>query len=202
MKLATDISAINLKSLGFSLGLLLAAGLAATGSIAALDHYMAQAEAEHKQTLAKQKETHARLMRAHEDKREIRENIAHYSDIVSRGRTQPERRLEWVETLRNIKTSRRLLGMEYEIAPQRLLDEKQPMTGGYSFLVSPMKLDMPLLHEDDLLGVLSDLAAQAQALVSVRSCRIEHLGADAIKSNTANLKATCEIDWITLQEKT
>ena len=62
-----------------------------------------------------------------------------------------------------------------------------------------MKLDLPLLHEDDLLGLLADLSAQAQALVSVKSCKIERSPADP-QHPTASLKAHCEIDWITLQE--
>lgn len=195
-------SALNLKNLRWCLLLLLAATLAAAGAIAAVLHFNRQAEQTHQQALTQQNENRARLSRAHEDEREIGEKIARYRELIQQGRTQPERRLDWVETLRSIKTSRRLLGLDYEISPQRPLDEKNVASGGYKFLVSPMKLEMPLLHENDLLGLLADLSAQVQAIVSVRSCRIERLLPDAALTNAANLKASCEIDWITLQEKT
>jgi hypothetical protein len=63
-----------------------------------------------------------------------------------------------------------------------------------------MKLEMPLLHENDLLGLLADLSSQVQALVSVKSCKLERIPAPPAQTNAATLKAACEIDWITLQE--
>jgi hypothetical protein len=198
---AANSSAINLKSLRWSLLLLLLACLATAAAVLGVRQIGQQSEQAHKQALARQAETRGRLARANDDEREIRAKIAHYQELIRLGRTQPERRFEWVETLRHIKTSRRLLGLDYEIAPQRPLDEKAPTAGGFDFLVSPMKLEMPLLHENDLLGLLADLSSQVQALVSVRSCKIERISAAPAQANAATLKAACEIDWITLQEK-
>jgi hypothetical protein len=65
-----------------------------------------------------------------------------------------------------------------------------------------MKLEMPLLHENDLLGLIADLSSRVQALISVKTCKIERIPATPNQSNAATLKASCEIDWITLQEKT
>jgi hypothetical protein len=194
-------SAINLKNLRWSL-LLLAACLISAAAVVFVQQLEHQSRIGLTQAQAQQSETSARLARANDDEREIRAKIARYQQIIDQGRAQPERRLEWVETLRGIKTTRRLLGLDYEIAPQRPLDAKLVASGGYNFLVSPMRLEMPLLHENDLLGLLDDLQAQVQALVSVRNCRIERLPADPSRQNAANLKALCEIDWITLQEKT
>jgi hypothetical protein len=193
-------SVINLKSLRWSLALLLAAALLSAAAVAAALHLGDRTALEHRKALALQRETRARLDRAHDDEREIRDRIARYQELISRGRTEPERRLEWVETLRGIKEARRLLGLDYEIAPQRPLDEKQPSSGGFDFLVSPMKLEMPLLHENDLLGLLADLQAQVHALIGVRSCRIERTPANT-QATAATLKAACRIDWITLREK-
>jgi septal ring factor EnvC (AmiA/AmiB activator) len=195
-------SPLNLNNLRWSLLLLLVACLVSVAAVLYVQQLGRQAELGLKQAQAQQSETTARLARANDDEREIRAKIARYQQIIDQGRTQPERRLEWVETLRSIKTSRRLLGLDYEIAPQRPLDEKRVVSGGHNFLVSPMRLEMALLHENDLLGLLDDLQAQVQALVSVRNCRIERLTQDSSRQNAANLKAQCDIDWITLQEKT
>lgn len=199
--MATD-SPLNLNNLRWSLLLLLMACLVSVAAVLYVQQLGRQTQLGLQQAQAQQSETSARLARANDDEREIRAKIARYQQLIDLGRTQPERRLEWVETLRSIKTSRRLLGLDYEIAPQRPLDEKRGTSGGYTFLVSPMKLEMPLLHENDLLGLLDDLQAQVHALVSVRSCRIERLPADSSRQNAANLRALCDIDWITLQEKT
>lgn len=193
-------SAVTLKSLRRNLALLLLAVLLAAAAIAASQHFDRQLKQAHQHSLARQAETRAKLARVHDDEREIRAKINRYQELVRQGRIAPETRLEWVETLRRIKESRRLLDLNYEISPQRPLDEKARSTGGYDFLASPMKLDMSLLHENDLLGLIKDLSAQVHALVSVKSCRIERSLADP-QHPGATLKAHCEIDWITLEEK-
>ncbi len=199
---ATTASVINPKSLGWSLLLLLLACLVAAAAVAGALHFERQAALTLQQAQALQTETRARLARANDDEREIGEKIARYQELIRLGRTQPERRLEWVETLRHIKESRRLLGLDYEISPQKPLDDKAiAAVGGFTFMVSPMKLEMPLLHENDLLGLIADLSAQVQALVSVKTCKIERLPVTPNQANPANLKAACDIDWITLQEK-
>lgn len=192
-------STISIRTLGLSLGLLIGAILIATIAIIWTFQQTQQATQQYKQALARQSETKSRLARVNEDERDIREKIIRYQEIVQRGLTEPERRLQWVETLKSIKESRRLLGLDYEIAPQRPLDPKQVNSGGYDFLVSTMKLNLPMLHEDDLIGLLADLAAQVHTLLSVKSCQIERTGAGTPAG--MHLKATCEIDWIKLQEK-
>jgi hypothetical protein len=195
-------SAITLKALRWSLLLLLAAALLAAAAVAATLHFGRQTELAHQRARALQQETQARLARVNEDEREIRAKIARYQELVGSGRIAPERRLEWVETLRHVKESRKLLGLDYEIAPQHPLDDKQPEAGGHLFLASTMKLEMPLLHEDDLLGLIADLKRQVHAIVSVRSCAIERTPGGGGRAIAATLKAQCVIDWITLQEKT
>lgn len=194
-------SALNLRNLGGSLAFLLLALLLAGGLVFGVLQYREQAEQSLRQAQAGQAESRSRLARAQEDEQEIRAKIERYREIIQIGRTQPERRLDWVETFRHIKEKRRLLGMDYEIAPQRPLDAKSVASGGYSFLVSPMKLDMLLLHENDLLGLLADLQANIPALVSVRQCSLERLPIAPQAQQPAQLRAQCEVDWITLQEK-
>jgi len=194
-------SALSLRNLGGSLAFMLLALLLAGGLVFGVIRYSEQTEQSLRQAQAGQAESRGRLARAQEDEQEIRAKIDRYHEIIQIGRTQPERRLDWVETFRHIKEKRRLLGMDYEIAPQRPLDAKIVASGGYSFLVSPMKLDMLLLHENDLLGLLADLQAQIPALVSVRQCTLERLPNAPQPQQSALLRAQCEVDWITLQEK-
>ena len=194
-------SALNLRNLAGGIVLLLLAALLAAALVFGVLHYGSRAEQMLKQAQAEQTESRIRLSRAQEDEQEIRAKIDRYREIIERGRTQPERRLDWVETLRRIKEQRRLYSMEYEIAPQRPLDPKAVVSGGYSFLASPMKLDLLMLHEHDLLGLFADLSMQVGALVSIRQCAIERLPGNAPQPGNPLLKAQCEIDWITLQEK-
>lgn len=197
----SNASALSLRNLAGSLIFLLVALLLAGGVAFGMIRYGEQAAQTLRQVQAEQSESRGRLARVQDDEQEIRAKIDRYREIIERRRTEPERRLDWVETLRHIKEKRRLPGMDYEIAPQRPLDPKNVTSGGYSFLVSPMKLDMMMLHELDLLGLLADLATQVPALVSVRQCVLERLSGLPQPQQAALLRAQCEIDWITLQEK-
>ena len=201
MDRAENGSALNLRNLAGSMATLLLASLVAAGLVFGVMHVGGRAEQLLKLAQTEQTESRIRLSRAQEDEQEIRAKIDRYREIIERGRTQPERRLDWVETLRRIKEQRRLYGMEYEIAPQRALDTKAVVSGGYSFLVSPMKLDLLMLHENDLLDLFGDLSRQVGALVSVRQCAIERLPGNAPQPGNPLLKAQCEVDWITLQER-
>jgi len=201
MTMDNAASALSLRNLSGSIALLVLAILLAAGLVFGVLHYADQAKQSLRQAQAQQAESRGHLARAQEDEQEIRAKIDRYQEIIARGRTQPERRLDWVETLRGIKEKRRLIGMDYEIAPQRPLDPKNIASGGYSFLVSPMKLDMLLLHEMDLLGLLADLETQVPALVSVRQCTIERITGVPQQNPAPLLRAQCELDWITLQEK-
>lgn len=192
--------ALSLKHLRWSLLLLLGSLLIAGAALVTVFAIKSQVERDVRQAQTEREEARARLARAHEDEREIAAKIARYQEILALGRTQPERRLEWVEMLDEIKKARRLIDLDYEIAPQRLLDPQKPVSGGFEFHTSPMKLTLPLLHEEDLLGLLADLARQSEALVSVRSCRIERASGETAQRG-ALLTADCELDWITLQEK-
>lgn len=190
----------SLRHLSGSLVFLIAALLLAAGMATWVIQTQKAVERSLQQVKTQLAESRNRLSRAQEDEREIRANIDRYRELIAQGRNQPENRLDWIETLRNIKEKRRLLGMEYEIAPQRPLDPQQPLTGGFAFLASPMKLDMPLLHENDLLGLFADLSAAVPALISIRRCTIERLPPGS-QPQAAQLKASCELEWITLQEK-
>jgi hypothetical protein len=65
-----------------------------------------------------------------------------------------------------------------------------------------MKLQLKLLHEEDLLRLLGDLRNQANALIAVKSCNISRLALtpEERANSHANLAAICEIDWITLRD--
>jgi len=105
-----------------------------------------------------------------------------------------------VELLKEIRDHHRLIDLRYEIAPQRQLDG-QP-SNDFTFYASAMKLQLKLLHEEDLTRLLDDLRQQAKALIRVKSCRIERLETTGEErgGGRANLQADCEIDWLTLRD--
>ena len=140
-----------------------------------------------------------KLQRVSSEESEIKEKSALVQRLQKRGIIGEEQRLEWVELLKDIRDKRRLIDLVYEIEPQRPLDVAPG--AGFTFNVSPMKVQLKLLHEEDLTRFLGDLNEQARALIQVRYCKVTRQPqGQAGTSGQANLLAECRIDWVTLRE--
>jgi len=153
------------------------------------------AQKEDKQALAKRAEIQGKLANAQNEEQELREKFGRYQSIEARGYIGGEKRLDWVEQIRKIKTNRKLLDVQYELQPQKVLE---PNSSGYDFMSSSMRLQMQLLHEEDLLNFLTDLHDNIRAYTSVKSCNVVRQTA---LGSTAQLVADCSIDWITIRER-
>lgn len=142
-----------------------------------------------------------KLKRVRNEENEIKAKSAVFKKLQERGVIGEERRLEWVELIKEIRDKRRLIDLEYEISPQRPLDKASGSS--FSFFTSTMKMQLKLLHEEDLTRLLGDLQQRANALIQVKSCDISRLVRGGAESGSpAQLQADCQIDWITLREAT
>ena len=150
---------------------------------------------------AAQRDAQGKLARAREEEQELRATAARFQQLAQRGIIGEERRIDWIEQIRRIREARKLFDLQYEIAPQQPLDAAT--TGSaYPFMASPMRLTMQLLHEEDLLGFLDDLTAQAPAYLRTRRCAVDRLPPPATPpvEATPQLRAECELDWITIRK--
>ncbi|MBN8514064.1 MULTISPECIES: hypothetical protein [unclassified Candidatus Accumulibacter] len=145
-------------------------------------------------------EADGKLKQVRDEESEVKQKSIVFNTLRERGIIGNEQRLDWVELLKDIRDKHRLIDLRYEIAPQRMLDGQV----GNDFVVfaSSMRLELKLLHEEDLTRLLDDLQRQAKALIRVKSCRIERLPAtgDERGGGRANLMADCEIEWLTLRD--
>ena len=154
------------------------------------------AQKAHKEATSKRGEVQGKLANARNEEQELLEKYSRYEGIVARGYIGSERRLDWIEQIRKIKTTRKLLDVVYELEPQTVLDGTN--ASGFDFMASNMRLQMQLLHEEDLLLFLSDLRDSMRAYTSVRSCNVVK---QTRPGSSMQLGANCSIDWITLRER-
>lgn len=140
-----------------------------------------------------------KLKRVRGEEAEIKQKSAVFNTLQARGVIGDEQRLEWVELLKTIGDRRRLLDLQYEIAPQRALDAAAPGSA-LAFYASATKVQLKLLHEEDLTRLLDDLRQQARALIQIRNCSVSRLPRGGDAAGHAQLQADCQIDWITLRE--
>lgn len=136
-----------------------------------------------------------RQVRSEED--EIKKKSALFASLQTRGIIGEEKRLDWVELIKEIKENRKLLDIQYEFAPQQT--SERAALPGFSFRSSPMRLQMKLLHEGDLINLINDLRSQAKAYVRVRSCTVTRIPrTESITGEVALLDANCQLDWFTI----
>ncbi len=197
------LTSADFKRLHWNLALL-AVLLGLGGSLVALTLKQEKAA---QQILAKSKAEYAdmqgKLARVQDEEKELREKIIKYKVLQARGVIGEERRLEWVETLRAIKENRRLIDFQYELSPQIALDPlvAPGVAPGFEFMNSPMKAQIQLLHEDDLLKLVSDIDTRAHAFTRVRRCAIQRIsGVTRELGPSPQLRADCELDWVTVRE--
>lgn len=136
------------------------------------------------------------------EKETITQYLPIYNDLLASGFVGEERRIEWIENLRQIHAQHRLFSIDYSIGLQ---ENYKPSflsnLGNFKLNRSVMKLNLDMLHEGDLLVLLDGLQEQTTPFI-VRDCEITRpIGAVMNTRNmTANLKAACEIDWLTLRD--
>lgn len=147
-------------------------------------------------------ENRERLMRIADEEREVKEKLAVYRRLKDLGIIGPERRLEWADAIKRIRAQRDLIDLRYRVEPQQQFASLPGKPGSIDFYASTMKVNLALLHEEDLLGFLADLRASGNAYYAVRKCALTRTGVPAAAANlAARVRADCEIDFITIVDR-
>jgi hypothetical protein len=137
------------------------------------------------------------------EKAMITKYLPRYQALINKGFVGEERRIEWVEALREQHKNHKLFGIKYSISHQ---EKYTPVfaanPGGFTLSRSVMKLDLDMLHEGDLLQLTESLTTKNTAPFILRDCEIARLNPAGQISNQliANLHAACELDWLTIRE--
>jgi hypothetical protein len=164
-------------------------------SLAASQRELALAQVERRQNTE-------RLARIAEEEREVKEKLDVYKQLKSLSILGEERRLEWADAITRIRTQRELLDLSYRVDRQRMLKSVPGKPDNIEFLASTMRVQLALLHEEDLLRFLADLRASGNAYYSVKSCQLARTGLAATGGTiTPRLRASCEIDLITVIDR-
>ncbi len=136
------------------------------------------------------------------EKETIIQYLPMYNDLLSSGFIGEERRIEWIETLRQIHAANKLFNIDYSIGLQENYKPSfLPNLGNFRLNRSVMSLKLDMLHEGDLLALLDGLHEQTTPFI-VRDCEIKRpIGALVDTKNViSNMQANCEIDWLTLRD--
>ena len=151
---------------------------------------------------AERRQNNERLARISEEEREVSEKIDVYNRLKNLNILGEERRLEWADAITRIRTQRELLDLRYSVERQRLLSSAAGKPGNVDFYASTMKVELALLHEEDLLRFLADLRQSGNAFYAVKKCALARTGQAVTGATmTPRLRADCEIDLVTLIDR-
>lgn len=197
------MNADDLKALRNPLILLAAIFAAGAGAIYYLDQSLVAARRDFAQQTNQMRDARKRLQRSGDEKQIIVRYLPAYQNLVRLGFIGEEQRLNWVEGLRLSNQQTQLFGITYQISAQQPYPYASELNPGQITLHhSLMKISFNLLHEGDLMSLLSTLGKQGAGFFSVNQCQMERSSA-AITTTTAvryqpNLRGECELSWITL----
>ena len=187
-----------------TLPIVLCVGLLATGAglIWWMDAGLAQAKAALAAARAEGVQAREKLARIAEEEREVNQKLAVYRRLQALNVLGPERRLEWADTMKRIRTGRELLDLSYRVDRQKPLASIPGKPVGVDFYSSRMKVDLALLHEGDMLTFLRDLRDSGNAYYSVERCALTRTGAAATAPTLGpRVHADCEIELITILDR-
>ncbi len=160
-----------------------------------------KAEHERNGAAAGMSQVEQRLRQVRTEEQELKDRALMFQKMQNSGITGEERRLDWTELLRKIQQDMRLPGMSYEFGAQKSLESVNG--AAFAYFSSPMRLQLRLLHEEDLLNFLARVQREAKALVLVRNCKLApQTGGSDNRSAVAQLNAECELQWVTVRRST
>jgi len=149
-----------------------------------------------------------RFLNSGRERSDIERLLPLLQSLQSQGLYGEEKRLEWIERLRGMERRWPGLKLQYTIEAQAIQPADRTATVGPVILFPPtaaggarrsielfatrMRLSMTLVHEEDMLRVLDDLAGAQLGRVSVERCEMN-------RANAAAIKAECALSWNTLR---
>lgn len=160
-------------------------------------YYSSGVQIEHRDESRRLSSARARYLTLDDEKRLIQEYYPQYEELTQQGRIGTEKRLNWIETLRQAAARIKLPTLNYEIGAQREYEPDFPVeTGRFAVFASEMTLNIGLFHEEDLPRLFQALERQAAGMFSVSSCRVNRKGGEfQVNPTKSNLEAQCRLRW-------
>ena len=129
--------------------------------------------------------------------------LGSYQYLQRLGFAGDEQRINWLDGLRVANQQTQLFGVDYQISTQQPYPSANELDHGQLTLhQSLMKISFRLLHEGDLMRFLGTLAKQGAGVFAVNQCVVDRLDTGGSIRFQPNLRADCELVWITVRPGT
>lgn len=142
-------------------------------------------------------DSRAQLAASQNDLQNMATYLQEYQALESQRIIGNEQRLDWIEGLEKLRKQGVVQDFQYVIAPQQVYLPNPPLElGNFALNLSPMTLQVNLLHEEQLLQLFTALHNQTQGWFILDRCSLS-------KSAEVNgsLKADCAGGWLTMKNR-
>lgn len=141
---------------------------------------------------------------AKRDRALYKQYLDSFLQYKSQGFIGEEQRLSWIEELEVINRRLKLSSLRYEINPQGVAAlPGVRIPSGIKVNTSEMKLTADMLHEGDVLYLLTELRKRAKGFFSVKSCnlksRVDQQKALRYQPRTSYVNMNCVLEWYTIE---
>lgn len=187
--------------LRWSLIALLVAVAVAGGAVLASHAFWQKHDSDLKRSRAQFMSARAQYQTLDEEEDIIARYLPRYVGLEQGGIIGREKRLDWIDSLREAARAVRVPSLQYTIEAQQGFDPGVNLNlGEHQLYASTVRVTVGLLHEEDLFNLLARLRRRVSGLFGVRSCDITRNGDHITMAHDAeNLRATCELQFITIR---
>ena len=134
-----------------------------------------------------------------EQRRLIETWLPAFRDLQTAGIVGEERRLAWIETLREVAAQVQLPSLRYRIERRTAYEAGLALDGVYRPFSTVVRIEAGLLHEGDLERLIRELAVRGAGLHRIERCDVHRAGPSFVmRPGAINLSAKCDLRWITL----
>ena len=195
-----SFSAADMADIKWSLGAFLSSLVLAVGLITYSASYQDQALKDRQTAQRQLTEARNQLAAAQSDLENMASFQLEYQALETQKVIGNEQRLDWIEGLEKLRRQKNVLDFKYSIAPQQAYAPNPPLDAGNLALnISPMALQIELLHEEQLLHLFTALHTQIQGWFILDRCSMS--SSEAPGESTGSLKAECAGGWLTMKNR-
>ncbi len=141
-----------------------------------------------------------RYLEVDQEEKLLQDYYPQFVKLYSQGIIGREKRLNWIEALRQSGEMAKLPSLNYAIETQEeFTPEFNINYSGYTLYSSSMELNLGLLHEGDFFKLLNYLDKTADGTYTITECTFRMNGNQIrFEKNYANIIASCLLRWITI----
>ena len=181
--------------------IIISATVIATILLAYFSHaYRAEVEASYELEQASYRDLEKWFRDVNEDKHFIEIYSERFKELEAEGVFVAEQRVDWVDGLQTAIREMKLPNVKYEVSPKGLSTDYSLLAAD-SILIyaSPLKIEMNLLHERDMIMLLDRLERKVMGRFLVDRCEMRRAELKfGYYLDRPNLGVTCHLRWLTM----